>query len=162
MKFHEKKPWLTAENLQILEVRSKSKKIWKQKANTSIYKTNENARWRQNEESKHDKMKKPKNMAKWRNKWRQKTKPRSGIINSEDEALNLIISYITTYNSRWWKNNHLSKIEDNPVIIKKRMRILILWKYEEEDQIWYIMAWSHKEFRCSLSQTCISLFLTLS
>ena len=78
--------------LRILGVR----RFGKQKANTSIYKTNENARWRRNEESKHDKMKKPKNMAKWRNKWRQKTKPRSGIINSEDEALNLIISYITT------------------------------------------------------------------
>ena len=58
--------------------------------------TNEDAKWRQNEESKYGKIKKPKNMAKWRNKWRQKTKPRSGIINSEDEALNLIISYITT------------------------------------------------------------------
>ena len=50
--FMRRKPWLTAENLQILEVRSKSKKIWKQKANTSIYKTNEDAKWWQNEETK--------------------------------------------------------------------------------------------------------------
>ena len=71
--------------LRILGVR----RFGKQKANTN----NEDIKQMKMPDG--GKIKKP-NMAKWRNKWRQKTKPRSGIINSEDEALNLIISYITT------------------------------------------------------------------